>query len=572
MSRKQKPKDKDYTPDRDRGKDDIPKGGKPDNPKDGYKNGSRYRASSRYERKTDGHANDVSAYKYLSELVEGSSKVTFKLAAGYPLKTQMGQGAETDTFLNYAVPQIMAIDFVPTVGMMQNENSGANSGARQIFQFIASKLNKEIVNYAPSDLLIYLQCVDSIYCLISEITRMFGVVGIYNSENLIYPRQLLKAMMQAGDDEIDDFIDNIANYRTRFNNIITGIASRIFIPQDYQSYGLHTKMLNDYYKDGSSQKSQLYFFRTSGVYMWDDHTSDQGTAARWIDKETFNGGLSNWLDMLSDLSSAIMNSTSFGYIWANMAQAYSDHSAMGFGLVPVDYARTPVEEDSWRLQIHNMDIVPLDCFKRISWGSSTSRDLSLTQSVNKNSVIWDPELVEDVNKDGTGAIDPKLSAALAILDGAKLFNDYVVAVDGDDFIEMSRMSVRVVGNLGSRHLESYGINIPTGLTIYQYNAETGELFEGAINSLYWAVDPYGTSLDAVRESVGLLTAMAMFDWHPIMYLTTRMLGTGDTTSVYPFAELSNYALVPSDTLFTLQTNIATSLWATPLMKIPMISK
>lgn len=194
--------------------------------------------------------NDWSWYAKNAQLVKDYASFPF----GYPLGSVVNLTDDVTSAAD-AIPGVMALYFVPTVGDTQlGPDSALNIATRNIYSFVRHA-NSGHANYDSPDLMMYLLAMDSIYMYHAFLKRIVGLMPDYSPVNRYYPKQIIEAM---GID-YDDVMANIVQLRGYVNQYAIKAGS-MCIPSGMTYMARHQWMCSGLYTDSAAAKAQTYIY------------------------------------------------------------------------------------------------------------------------------------------------------------------------------------------------------------------------------------------------------------------------------------------------------------------------
>lgn len=241
---------------------------KKDNKKSGNKNNRSSKGSGIPKR------NDWGWYAASEQIAKDIASIPFNYMGGtnFPIKAKAGAARLAPTTLQRAIPSIMSIGYINSIGAAgSGVNNGINMAATQLYTFIRHA-NSGARNYEAADVMMYILAMRDIYSAYFEAKRIIGCAGLYNYYNHNYPDLLLKSM---GCDPVD-LRQNLAQYRGQLNLIAKKINS-FAVPKYFKAFDRSAYIASMLFADSSSIRSQLYQFVRLGSYTWSGKTSTKGT-------------------------------------------------------------------------------------------------------------------------------------------------------------------------------------------------------------------------------------------------------------------------------------------------------
>lgn len=517
-------------------------------PYDKGKNSDKTYSKDEFTKDREVGTNDPKWYLREKRLIDDAIKIGFanQLGSNVYLNNASGvilasSGLE-DPFDDYIVPGLMVLKMINTIGVADNSMDGPNLAYKMTFQ----KIREDLSTYAPyaiADVGMTIEGIDDVYSMYSHILRLFGLVNDYSAVNFYYPKGFISTIYGFSDDEISKFIENINDYRSRFNNLIYS-ASRLYLPVDFSVVNRHSWLYSNIYTDGDSVKAQSYAYSLHAYHVWDDTSDPNGTRLVTKLTPTTMDGL---LDAFEEMILAMWNSDSFQKIQADMKRAYKDASIWKLAYCDEGYAILPIKDEMVLNQIHNTN-----------WFDSYDLEsFDIQQSVNHNMIICTP---------GKTNIDVTVTSQVApyvplLCD--KLINYYVESPSIELLADSTRNLLNLkaqsteVENIFNFRMESSGVDVCVGIEICTMGA----------NYPIPQVIYFSSNTQFSEEVLNFLSYIACFDWAPIIYLGSIDPDT-EVFNLKPMADLCNYTRLDYDNLNLINRNIIMSMYSITAMSSP----
>nr|AVX53499.1 putative capsid [Marmot picobirnavirus] len=324
--------------------------------------------------------NDPEWYASNPELLRDSASLSFNAATGAPidlgLNNTIGSSIVQPAFgykfwtladgasspkriaLNeqtmQSSPGVMALELVLTPGPSSDYYSPLNVAARNIYTTIR-QANSGAKNYESADLMMYLLAMDQCFAAFNWMKRAYGLINKYYQLNRYYPDALIRA------NHIDpiDMRSNLADFRY-FINVVAAKLSAFCVPAHMKYFIRHSWLMSNVYKEGESDKSQMYEFVPAGFYRFNETFSSADPGELEWESFTVTSGtayskilsVNEIKDLINQLLTGIISSEDCAVISGDIRKAYGESV---FTLSPVDetYIVEPVYNEEVLSQIHN---------------------------------------------------------------------------------------------------------------------------------------------------------------------------------------------------------------------------
>lgn len=503
-----------------------------------------------------GKENDPSWYNKLNTLVTDVANV--------PFTTQLGTAAQfnNDYFTASDFPAVCALYTQPIPGIARSSTDGVNLAATGVYQFMRSKLST-VASYAAADVMMYILAIDSILYTYVHIARLFGLVNLYSSLNLNFPNTLFRAC-GFEKEAIDDFKNHINDYRSQFNTLIYK-ASALYLPTDFSITARHSWLFGNIFSDHKDIKGQMYLHVPIAAWRLNEQYSDQGTALEMVQigrsvgtSTGYTATMAGLLTTFDSMVEAIRNSDSMNKIAADMKRAFEGRTQWSFNWIDESFMVVPTQSTEVMTQIENTTILP----NAPIWYFNSNADEAfkkswhITQSVDKNTVVFDPIMLNDKTV-------PSINQTGNLFMANRLANMHWNNPTNDDVLVMTRNTNFIYGPESpfAGTLTSAGSDLVCGCVLF-YNKDN------PIHSS--ASDLAAQRVEFINSFAGdLASAWSTFDWAPIVY-NAFPLPTPDPDeipwqkgSVSPICELDNYTFIDYNLVDKINNMVIMSMWNIP---------
>lgn len=357
----------------------------------------------------EGRNNDPNWYFLDKAIAEQISQCSFRTIAGYPLRLTVPKGtsggtglATTDVSLN--LNSVTNILLNPSAGVqvtydpLDIQKSGINLAGFRLFQKISAFTGRDIKNYGPQDLSILILYMGEIISMMEWARRVFGVFYTSSERNRAYPRAVLQAM------RVDpvDFANNYAQYRTRFNALVTRLNATV-IPKNVNYFDKCASLYEKIYLDSESPMATTLFFSPATVWRLDETSYEGGTILKSFGFTERTDGTAGtqplsfgtyWLPIFEQSVDILMNSATFNYIYMDLLNlaAHQSMEFWKFDYLLDGYTVMPEYNRNFMLQLHNMTIMGLPtaaAFTTTGAGAVTPFN-DVYPDVEKNALFYNP--------------------------------------------------------------------------------------------------------------------------------------------------------------------------------------
>lgn len=474
----------------------------------------------------DSADNDASWYMRYPELAKDASKIPFTTPLGkYPF-------VDTNGIMNnkfktgdeaFAIPGIMAINWIPTIGQSDDQNSPVNIVSREVYSFVRHA-NSGHSNYDAPDLMMYILAMDSLYSFYAAMVRAYGVMMLYNGMNRYMPKRLVEAM---GFD-FDNLSQNLAQFRWLINQVAYKLTS-MYVPAGMSYFERHIWLNSGVYVDSPSIKAQTYVFKQSAYYTY-SATAATGYVAKLVytpvpDKLTF----AKCANFVNSMLNPILADEDMNIISGDMLRAFGAENLFTVSPISEDYVVVPAYSQEVLSQIQNLTIMG---DPDTNWSTNNGDKADIVQRVQTED--FTPGIYQVLTF--SGAYQAKAAGKADRLNAwaCTTYDKLVTMLNDNPTSEEVLVATRLT-NIG----DPFGIaEYQEGSTTYQKVTVTSDFLSTEVvtrlfiysidnegNPIVRGVDPFiliGSEVRDMPSNAGprltTLSLISAFDWHPTIYL------------------------------------------------------
>lgn len=341
--------------------------GKDRNGKPYQKRGGKNRPSTKNEKREEsgelldakGLDNDPNWYFTDAAMADQVSQLSFQQLAGYPIDFGSYQ---------LSVPNMVKVELNPCPGVINssdygsallNKSSGINLAGFRIFSKLSAYTGRT-ATYGPQDISTMILAMGEVITVMEWIRRAFGVANAYSLRNRSYPREAITWGMMI---DIQDFFANFANYRTRFNTLVT-MVNQLPIPVGIKYFEKCRSLYEKVYVDADSSMAQSIFTNPFTTWILDESSDPRGSIlattpwhsnAAMNDLDTNVKTMKNYLDTADLMIGALLNSSSLQVVYTDLLNLSLKvgQTFWKMDYLPDGYLVTPEYNPGILLQIHN---------------------------------------------------------------------------------------------------------------------------------------------------------------------------------------------------------------------------
>lgn len=410
--------------------------------------------------KNDG-TNNVNWYAPTERILNDTATIPFNHAIGNVFNDSI-----PNVRLVNAIPGIMEVKYIPTIGISTDYSSPINIAAKNIYSTIRHSISGTR-KYDASDVMTYLIPITSIFNYWNWCCRLYGIHKYFVLRNRYVPEGIFRAMHV----DYDDFVNNLADFRAKLNQIAFRL-SNYKLPKDIPLIDRQTLLNEAVFKDGDSDLDQIYFFNPIGHYKYQPVLTQTGGACQLVpsitELFTYNkpAKVKDLISYFDTLFFDINTDNDFDKIGADIETAYSDNALMHIAELTEDYMIEPFFSIEMAEQLNNADIVPIKPFPKDiatkGFTRKTATDFDIIQDVDRDILYSDPNTWLHSNVDWDKVF---------YLPTLRLINTSVVNPNPAVVMASTRLKVAIdeVGKIAG-----CGTEIVTGITIHNISQEVDD--------------------------------------------------------------------------------------------------
>lgn len=459
--------------------------------------------------KPDRGYNDPSWYNASNQLVIDACSLGFATPLGLPLEVHSGK---------FKIPGIMRLDYVPSIGLSQDNTSPINMAAQSIYSYV-NYANSRNTSYDRTDMMMFLLAMDSAYSYLSFLKRVYGIARIYSATNRYLPTSLLESM---GLDAVN-IVNNLNNLRSAINTFAAKLGS-FFVPATFTYLQRHSWMNYNIFSDSDKPfKSQLYYYYQQAYYKYDETTSPNGTSLVYTPMPIQTGGL-RFPDLVgfgNQLLDPILNSQDVGIMGSDMLKAFGES-----GLV-------------------KMNTIDSDFTIDISYSPEVLTQIQNTIAVG---TIATSQHIADITQDNTSGY------IIQVLKSADSYNNFKnTALSGarDYFINMPMVNpspddvmvaTRNMSWISRDNLIHSGSEVVTQMSVFNDPTDISKKVTFGTSCIITGSAAY----DAFVKYAEILGAITPFNMHPRLLMGSQIGSGGDLSEVKTqiVCDFENYTPLP----------------------------
>lgn len=466
-------------------------------------------------------SNDIAWYGKANGLIEAAARLPFSNTTGFNLPYGKKE----------AVPGVMALTYMPTIGANGATASGENiatTAANSYYSYVVHANSRNQSYDAPDLMMATLAGMDAL-AFIAVGIRAYGVMNLYDQNNKYLPDALLTAM---GFDP-SDLRANYSHMLFDINNLIAQ-ASQIWIPDTMPLMQRKFWMNTNIYMDSDSVKGQYYLFVPRCVYKFSETGSPNGTSlvpVVWNTNQKYKW--SQFVKVAQSLISALVNSQDRGIMFGDILKAYGKEHLYTLSPIDVNYTVTPVYDHEVLTQIENATCGAIDV------GDITQTESGTIQQAWKANT---PDKTQ-------GNYFPSRSVLNFHFKETPTADQIMIATR----LKAGYMGYNQTGEVKLAHPFATGSEVIYSMYIYYYHNDALEVAQ-MVNDKF-------LTLDNIRRWVA-------FDYAPWIYQFDALPTSGGPDVWTPsaaFGDYDNYTTVDDINLLRLHKTALMSLFGVPVL-------
>lgn len=463
--------------------------------------------------------NDISWYSANPSLLGAAASIPFPYRPGMTLSMASKYTSSTKQTRQFVtpIPGVLALDWQPTIGNAATANDAPSIAAKEIYSRVREVYSGSL-EADPPDFVIYLLALDSIFCYIASLKRIYRILTTYSANNYVLPDCLLKALGLTS-----AAIENFKVQKMSLFQVITeliGMTQKFRCPAVFPLFNRHYWLNDNVYTDDASINSQFYVFHQAAYYKFGSVNTPQGQPAgglTLVSEPSYGANaVSQAYEFGKSLIEALATSDDAYTISGYLMRAYEGAPMFAVDPLPLTAEFLPLFIPEVLMQIENT--VAID--------SDPLLTLSVSQDPTKNIVL--NSMVFTATFDSTA---PYLTPSLSIRSDAPTPADVVEATR----LQTGRVvqSVDATASTITYKLLA-GTEIPLRWNLWYLN-QNGTITTSQVAQLT-KINP-----TVVADWMGYLDNMSLvsnFDWHP-KFTCTYYNSTSTVDHFAAFFDLHN---------------------------------
>lgn len=494
--------------------------------------------------------NDWRWYAQNAQLIKDYASYPF----GVPVGNRLNVGIPTIDA--GSIPGLMALYFIPRIGVANSENDPINIAMRRMYSFVRHA-NSGSANYDAPDLMIYMLSVDGALMYHAYLKRLYAVMMDYTAFNRYYPRALVEANMV----DFTDLEANLVQLRGYINQYAVKL-SQLWVPNSMSYMARHVWMCEGMYTDSVSAKAQTYMYVPFKFFKFALDSQGVGSvtyASPW----DFAGQRVRVADLISfgnELLNPMISNEDFGIMSGDILKAFGASGIISVQGISEGYQVVPMYSREVLSQIENSTIL----------GATPTPAITQQTAVGTGYLTQDNTFNYGVTATGIQASTATnvADAAHAPLMAKHMLNFHDQAPTPEEVMVATRLTQiagpatnvaysngRVTWDAKVETLGSEYVGLGAIFT-YVYNTSgTVELQSDFFQTnMIYSMNTSSTNNNVAKITSSItrfLARLSTFDWHPQITVHVLCNNDGDMTWSDPqgrFMDVDFYTLLDSNNL------------------------
>lgn len=455
--------------------------------------------------------NPIEFWNKVTELYNDATEISFARILGDVYNV----GGSGSNISNYAIPGVLTIDFLPTVGNGGQYNDALNRAFDRLYAYIYERYTGAI-QFQKNEVAMQVLSLASVAFLIGHIKRGMKTLTSYSDINHNLPRLLWEA---EGFDPaaFDTQVGRLPELREKVNNTILAYNA-LAMPDFTDIFARWYALVSNVYCDDRSVDSQITIFRPCGYYIFEEAHEESGTAIpsalRYRSIPLTLNSIDSYLACIDGLIQSIRNSSFFGLVNGALLRSFPTNRVQ---ITPINTGEylTPIYAENINMQIQNAIVNEWTGEELATYSGTSSYDI---EHDPVNDIIKCEPIVQNVSIKQTGHINGWF---LNLFDGI---------VDKAHIMEATRLMP--FAQIGPDYTDTdttttcplvCGTEVPVRMTIYMYDrsgltgAQSVVSYNGWSNMQIMMANSGGTLVQQPTNTLMFALLASHFRFHPTLY-------------------------------------------------------
>lgn len=457
------------------------------------------------------HSNDESWYTRLGQLAIDAANLSYSHILG--TKFTPNSRDINAQWLQQTIPGICVLSYLPTIGYADSADAPINVISKALYAYIRSNISGSRP-YDPTDVMIYIVAMDTAFYWWTHLCRAYGTVTEISAFNRYKSQTLIEAM---GFD-FEDLLYNLSDFRAQINYYAKQLGA-MCVPSEMTFTSRHLWMNANILQDSASAKAQLFLFKPSGYYVFNEATLHGGELT-YYPLPANNLKVRDVISICNQIIQPLLGSSSQGTISGDILRAFGEDKVMKMSQITEDFHVEPAYVPEVLMQFENASIVPGCVPSKIIQHNGINEGY-LTQSITapiQSAIVGPTELgglsdirytkADQIINSHTMEMTPGLnyvatrlmvSSTAAVTQQMHATDQYVLDGVGSEIIQGAAIYYMPV-----QGTTVFSEHFATTMVVPEMNAQALQIFLSRWTAFDWAPRVYPTPTGQADESTGLL--------------------------------------------------------------------
>lgn len=305
-----------------------------------------YRGKNSDEKK-DVAASSNSSTGGISQLVIDAANISYANQLGAKMTYDMEWDLQYNPIKRPAIPGVLQLNFLPTVGRSEDQTSAINVAARRLYTFVRHA-NAGHSNYESPDLMLYILAMSSLYTIHAMGVRAYGLMRYYTLRNRYVPRELIAA---AGFNA-NAMMGNLADFRAYLNTLALKLSA-MAVPKEFEYFNRHVTLVSNVFADSPNDKAQLYVYNPEAFFLYEGFEDKKGGQLKYYKTHVAGGyTLTTYMATVEEMAKEIFGDEDMNIMSGDILKAYNGE-VISVGIIGEDYQIAPLFDMNQLVQINN---------------------------------------------------------------------------------------------------------------------------------------------------------------------------------------------------------------------------